>query len=411
MRLSDLQSRKANLWRSLNFGRNISWSSMSEDSKSDRLEALGSLAAGLAHDLNNILCGIQGHLSYLRRLAIEDESMQSSLAAVEEGIRRGGLMSQKILDFARGVERPHALVNLSSLLSSTLELLSTSFPKGTDYSLSGAEEEFFVIGDESQLAQLVLNLLVNASDALEGSAGEIELRLSKVVLDEQLAKKFQTSESETPYVSLSVRDNGVGIPEEIREEVFRAFFSTKKNGGTGLGLSAAKSVLSSHGGLIRLESEEGVGTLVEMLLPFVEAQKTGKREEIASDSQKRRLLVVDDEDVVREVLQKSLTLLGYCAEVASGGAEAIQKFSEAPAPYELVILDMMMPEMSGDQVFAALKEIDPQVRVLISSGYASDERSKRVIDGGAKGFIRKPYSVEELAVEVKRCLESEEGVE
>ncbi len=370
-----------------------------------KLESLGVLASSMAHDLNNILTGVLGHVSYLRLAGSTEIAQSESVVAIEHGARRASALSQQILDFARREQVELGTVNLSLVVAAGINLLRVSLPENIELRFRGTAADIFVCGQESQLSQLFMNLTVNAKEALS-AGGTIEVSLDVVTLKTAM----RTDDLELApgdYARLSVADNGSGIPADLRARIFEPFFTTKSKRGTGLGLATVYSIVRAHRGLISLLSTEDIGTRFDVYLPLSGAEPTAVEESsrVELPGGAEHILVVDDEEAVRTVIQRSLEHLGYTVVVASGGAEALAVFSEAPQRFSLVIMDMIMPHMSGDQLFYKLREIHAAVRVLVASGYSSDNRTKAILSDGALGFIQKPFAVDELAHEVRRCLD------
>ena len=374
----------------------------------EKLQALGILAGSIAHDLNNVLTGVLGHVSYLRLSCPEQVQPGDSLGAIEDGARRAASMTQQVLEYVKGEASKVSCVNLSAIIASAAHLFRPSLPPGINLELAGDEEDLFVAGDEGRLSQLVMNLQVNAREALP-QGGEISVSFRRVHLGAGLSDESHALPS-GDYVRLRITDNGSGIPAHIRPRIFDPFFTTKVERGTGLGLSTVLSIVEEHGGWISVESEEGKGTCFEVLFPLSSPAEerqsvTFEAEEEKVPTGSEKILVVDDEAAVRAIIQRSLEHLGYTVEVAKGGQEALERF-QMSRDFRLVIVDMIMPHMAGDEVFFSLQQIDPNVPVLIASGYASDSRTRAVLDAGGLGFIQKPFSVEELAREVRRCLDT-----
>lgn len=370
----------------------------------EKLEALGMYAGSIAHDLNNVLTSVLGHVSFSRvGMKGGDSPLRESITAIEEGTRRAAGMTQQILEYARGAESEYASVNFSSLIRETAKLLRGSFAAGVSLTMQLPEADAYVYGDESQLSQLLANLTVNARDAVSGN-GKIEISLvEEVVSQEKRARELNIPCGS--YLRLSVCDNGMGIPAAVRERIFEPFFTTKSSQGTGLGLATVHAIVRAHHGAIRFESEEGQGTYFEVFLPRFNAPSTVSKSEAKSlPVGAERILVVDDEESVRLIIQRSLEHLGYCVDTAQNGPEALELFRRGK--YQLVIVDMIMPQMSGDELFFKLQGLDDNVAVLIASGYSSDKRTKAVLQAGGRGFIQKPFAVEELAQEVRKCLDS-----
>lgn len=379
-----------------------------------QLESLGILASSVAHDLNNILTGVLGHVSYLRLSLSDTHGCGDSINAIEDGARRAAGIVQKILDFSKGAKTQSGPVEIIAVVKSVLMLLGSSIPENIKIYFEPVLPEIYIHGDESQFIQLIINLIINSKDAV-GNSGEVTILTEKIQLRE---KDYANSLGINPgdYALISVADNGQGIPKEIQDKIFEPFFTTKNSSGTGLGLSIVFSIVKSHQGSISLVSEEGKGTKFEVLLPLCKSppgknnlQKSQKSKKSAVENAvplgTERILVVDDEESVRIVVQRSLEHLGYKVIVASNGLEGVEIYSADPANFDLVIVDMIMPLMSGDELFEKLKELNPEVAVLLASGYSSDSRARAILDNGGLGFIQKPFAIEELAQEVRRCLD------
>ncbi|MCB0345570.1 MAG: response regulator [Bdellovibrionales bacterium] len=373
--------------------------------RSQRLEQLGTLAGGVAHDMNNVLTGVLGHVSYLR-LALKDSGdVGESLVAIEDGARRAASMTQQILKFAKAGEGAVGIVNLCEVVRAGVHLLKGALPKNITLKVYGDSRPLCLSCDEGRLSQVFMNLVINARDAMP-SGGTIEVTLSRVVLDNEFCEIYpQLSPGE--FIRLIISDNGMGMPPEVQERIFEPFYTTKAEGGTGLGLATVGTIVREIRGVIECTSSLGQGTRFDIFLPAADVDEVGakREEEVALPGGSERILVVDDEEVVRTVMQRSLEHLGYQVDVAQNGPDALSKFRHDRHAYGLVILDMMMPKMAGDEVFRRLKELDPDVRVLLASGYTSEGRARSVLDSGGLGFVQKPFAVEELAREVRRCLD------
>lgn len=370
----------------------------SNQKREERLNLLGGLASGIVHDLNNILTSVLGHVSFLK-LALDDTgSNHDSLVTIEDGVKRAAAIANQVLDFARGSPAKQRPVNVSMVVASGINLLRGSLPKNVQLDVQEGMKDIYVFGDENQLSQIFMNIAVNAADALpRGGRIAIDLRSVSLQRDPDLLPG--------DYAQLTVRDNGIGMSQEIQSQIFEPFFTTKQRRGTGLGLANVFSLVRIHRGVIRVETVEGKGSTFQVMLPLYAVQREGLgAEALGAQSGKESILIVEDEEIVRTVLQRSLEHLGYEVDVATSGREAIEKYERRTKRFDLVILDMMMPQMGGDEVFLRLQKFNPEVRVLIASGYASDVRTRNVLERGGLGFIQKPFAMEELAKEVRRCL-------
>lgn len=372
--------------------------------KQQQLASLGSIAGGIAHDLNNVLTGVLGHISYLRLALPEQAEYSESIVAIEDGARRAAGMVNTVLDFARGEESEHSKVNLNLVVAAGINLLRAALPKNISIATQESAE-IFIQGDESQLSQLVMNFIVNARDALpNGGTIHIHLELQRVQESKRVSRGALRAGD---YALMRIKDNGVGIPPDLRDKIFDPFFTTKREEGTGLGLATVWQIVEDHGGAIDLRSSADEGTEFAIYFPQLSLAAPELSRSSATTKQgpakgQGRILVVDDEEAVRAVVQRALELIGYDVEVASNGSEALEIYQTQD--FDLVVLDMMMPGLSGDEVFFELRKLDSEAKVLLASGYASDQRTSAVLEAGGKGFIQKPFDVEELAEKVKQCL-------
>jgi two-component system cell cycle sensor histidine kinase/response regulator CckA len=357
-----------------------------------QLSLLGHLAGGVAHDLNNILTGVLGHLSLLRNSA-GTGAFLASLSAAEDGAKKACATAQQILEFARGREGKRRKVELSEVVRKVVSLLRVSLPKNIQ--LKSQLEQLYVLGDESELTQLLMNLAINARDAMP-DGGDIAITLTS---------KFEDG---FELAMLTVKDSGHGIPVAVQQKMFEPFFTTKEMGkGTGLGLSNVKRTLHRLGGTIQFETSDGAGTVFSVFLPCCEpeVEEEAPRAEIQNAQPDEKILIVEDEETVRLVMERSLEHLGYAVIAADNGKTAIEIFQKDINQFDLVVLDVMMPEMAGDELFFKLRELNPDIPCLVASGYASEKRTGKMLAAGRCGYIQKPFGVEDLALEVRRCID------
>ena len=376
-----------------------------------RMETLGLLAGGVAHDFNNILTGILGHITYLKTILPPQGAHVESLNAVEEGARKASSITREILTFSRvDAGKKAERTNLCDVISRTFLLLRGAIAPRYNMHVNLPDEPVWIILEESKMSQVIVNLVINSRDAIKNE-GNIEISLD-VVEDETLIKEvFHTNEPlSRRYARLTVMDNGEGMSREVLKRMFEPYFSTKKDLGTGLGLSTVDAIVKLFGGVIFVSSEEGNGTTVCVYLPLLadqtlSTQPGSRKQKSALKGGDERILIVDDEYPVRNVLSVSLEHLGYSVIPASGGEEALALFKSSSEKFDLVILDMLMPHLSGEEVFAELKHLDPDVRVLIISGYTTEDSIQNVLNNGGRGFIQKPFTIEDLSRKVRACLD------
>lgn len=379
-----------------------------------RLETLGMLAGGVAHDFNNVLAGILGHITYLKMILPARGTHTESLGAIEDGAKKASSLTQQILSFSKleGGEKVSE-VNICELVRGACKLLRGAISPEYSLECSLPQTPVCVLAVEGKLAQVIVNLVINARDAV-GPEGFIRVSVASVQSEKELGEAFGSVElSSKHYARLTVTDNGHGMSPEIMQKIFEPYFSTKKDKGTGLGLAVVREIVQLFGGAITVKSEVDLGTTISVYLPIVSApaaEVSLARPTVAKHDLQRgteRILVIDDEYPVRNVLCVSLEHLGYQVDVAESGREAIEKY-EASKRYDLVLLDMIMPQLSGDQVFVELKKLDPDVRVLVISGFSSEAAVRSILSAGGKGFIQKPFTIEELAKHVRGCLDTGE---
>jgi len=364
-----------------------------------KMEAIGSLAGGIAHDFNNLLSVISGSASIMLIDLNAAHPNYELLKGVEKEVRRGARLTDQLLGYARKGRYDVKSTNLNELIKDTTYTLARTRKELTiDQDL--AEDLFVMEADESQIEQVLLNLYTNAADAMPGGGG-LFLKTINLTHQEMKGKLYNTKPGK--YVLLTVRDTGMGMDPETLGRIFDPFFTTKQIGkGTGLGLASAYGIVKGHGGYIDVESEKGKGTTFSIYLPATEK----KIEKIVPLTKhiiegSGTILLVDDEQSVLMVGTQILKRFGYTVLEAEGGREAVKIYKENKRRIDLVILDMIMPYMGGGQVYDRIKEIDPDVKVLLSSGYSIDGQATELLARGCNAFIQKPFSMEDLSQAVK----------
>jgi CheY-like chemotaxis protein len=356
-----------------------------------------------------------GHVSYLKAILPSSGPHLESLSAIEEGGRRASVMTQQILNFSRYESGEKSKkVDVNEAVQKTLILLRGAISPSYKIEITLSEEKLYATATEGGLAQIVVNLVINARDALDAN-GQITVSTAREDNRDRVIKIYQNcginapEENSKSFLKLSIHDTGHGIPEELLGKIFEPYFSTKEENGTGLGLATVKAILTELNGCIEVKSQVGVGTEMSCYLPLNEEkvdQENGDATKPQLPTGSEAILVVDDESAIRSVLSMSLEHLGYQVEIASGGVIALEKYAKLPGHYQLVILDMLMPHLSGDKVFHKLREINSGIKVLIMSGYSSEGSVKAILEAGATSFIQKPFTIEELAHKVRETLDS-----
>jgi two-component system, cell cycle sensor histidine kinase and response regulator CckA len=362
-----------------------------------RLESLGTLASGIAHDLNNILSPILVAAQLLPlKLPNLDERSQKLLKMQEVNAKRATQLVKQILSFARGVEGQRSLVQIQQLLLDIEQIAKSTFPKSIEIATDIPDNLFTVFANASQLHQVLMNLLVNARDAMP-SGGTLTIAAKKTFIDENYAK--MSSEALVgAYVTISFTDTGVGIPQSIIERIFDPYFTTKDlDKGTGLGLSTTLKIVKNHGGFMSVRSEVGFGTRFQVYLPAKDdtISETPENQEIPT-GEGELILLVDDEAAIVEATKATLENYNYRILVASDGIDAIAIYAQYQNEISVVITDMMMPSMDGEITICTLQKLNPQVQIIAMSGLTSTEMMAKVARTGVKQFLAKPFTTQEL---------------
>jgi PAS domain S-box-containing protein len=383
--------------------------------QAQKLEAIGVLAGGIAHDFNNLLMAIQGNTSLMLMDTDRKAPSYQRLKDIEKYVEQGASLTRQLLGFARGGRYEIRPLDLNSVIRDHDRIFSRT---RKDIVIEEEFEEglWQIEADKGQMLQILMNLYVNAAQAMsEGVKGEVEpmkggtirVRTKNVFLEGEEASHRQMEPGR--YVLISVADTGKGMDRETLARIFEPFFTTKERGrGTGLGLASVYGIVKGHGGHVEAESEPGKGSEFRIFLPAADIEeKAGKAEQRVPDAPvkgKGTILLVDDEEMILDVGKTMLERLGYDVVIARGGEKALSLFREKAREIDLVILDIIMPKMSGDEVFVRLKEIKPDVKVLVSSGYSMDGSTRNLMESGCLGFIQKPFSLAGLSTKVAEAL-------
>ncbi|MBI1806986.1 MAG: PAS domain S-box protein [Ignavibacteria bacterium] len=375
--------------------------------RSQRMESIGTLAGGIAHDLNNVLAPIIMAMEVLRK-RIPDKDMQRILNTLEASARRGAGMVKQVLAFGRGMSGERTVVQSRHLIDEMAKIASDTFPKSIQIRTDISKDLWTVSADPTQLHQVLINLCVNSRDAMP-NGGSLTLKAGNVELDENYARMHIEAKA-GPYVIIEISDTGAGMPREIVEKIFEPFFTTKEIGkGTGLGLSTTLAIVKSHGGFINVYSEVSKGTVFKVYLPALLRPETltaeGKEKELPA-GRGEIILVVDDEASIREITKETLETYGYKVLTASDGTEAIALYAQNKNEIDVVLTDMMMPYMDGPTTIRALRKLDPQLKIIAASGLSTDGNPTTTADSGIQGFLSKPYTAEKLLLTLHDVLSS-----
>jgi len=373
--------------------------------QAQKLDAIGALAGGVAHDFNNLLTGILGYASIIKLQTQPGEAVFRAAEVIEVAARRAAELTGQLLGLARKGKHQNVPVDLHAVIQEVIGLLVRTIPKDITIRQRFGADAATVLGDPSQMQQVMLNLAINARDAMP-EGGELSFDTDIVELDEAYCGTHAEA-TRGSHLMVAVTDTGCGIPEEVRERIFEPFFTTKEHGeGTGMGLAMAYGIVKNHNGFIQVYSEVGHGTIFRVYLPLLAAAAPAATDGRATDLVvgTGRILLVDDEEVVREVAVDILRHLGYQVVTAADGEEAVEYYRQFGAEIDLVVIDMVMPRLDGRGCFRALKQLDPGVRAVLSTGYGLNGAAQSLLDEGMVGFAQKPYEARQLSAVVADAL-------
>jgi two-component system cell cycle sensor histidine kinase/response regulator CckA len=373
--------------------------------QAQKMEAIGTLAGGIAHDFNNLLMGIQGNIS-LSLLDLDTESpLAKNLKKIEQYVQNGVDLTKQLLGFARGGKYEISLLDLNDLVKEQ-NLMFSRTNKDIVFENEANQDLWSVEADRGQIEQVLMNLYLNAIQAMPGG-GTVTTRTENVIIDQDQYSPYFVRAGR--YIRITIEDTGVGIDEKIQQRIFDPFFTTKEMGrGTGLGLASVYGIVKNHEGFINVYSKKGQGARFEINLPAsgkVVSNKEKAREEFVQG--KETVLLVDDEDMIIDVAQRMLHKLGYKVFTARDGKEAVDVFRKYKGEIDVIVLDMIMPKMSGGEAFDRIKEIKPEIKVLLSSGYSINGQASEILNRGCNGFIQKPFNLQNLSKNLRAILEED----
>jgi signal transduction histidine kinase/ActR/RegA family two-component response regulator len=374
--------------------------------QSQKMEAIGSLAGGIAHDFNNLLGAVIMASSTLKEETVGNSEAQASIETIEQASRRAAELTRRLLSFARREQRSTGSVAINTVVQNVVHLCERTFDRAIKLETSMGDRLPPVGGEQVELEQAVLNLCINSRDAMP-AGGTIRIITAARQVTPQDSALLRDIEPGA-YVTVTVSDTGSGLTPEAEQRLFEPFFTTKGPGkGTGLGLPMVYGLARAQGGGIQVRNTPGRGVAFEIYLPAVAAITEEKpvAREIRLPRGSERVLVIDDEIALRRSVSRGLSRLGYTVDVAADGAEGVRMVQEAPEAYDLVILDMMMPEMGGAETFQLIRRIRPDLKVLICSGYSIESERNDLLREGAAGFLEKPFDNSDIAASVREVLD------
>jgi two-component system, cell cycle sensor histidine kinase and response regulator CckA len=375
----------------------------SQHIQSQKMEAVGMLAGGIAHDFNNLLMGIQGYASLILYTMEPNHPHYDKLKSIEDLVRSGADLTRQLLGFARGGKYEVDPVDLNEIIHKTSAMFGRTKKEITVH-YKQSRDICMVEVDRGQIEQVMFNLYVNAWQAMP-AGGDLYVETKNITLDESYVKPYTVKPGE--YVKVSVTDTGPGMDERTRERVFEPFFTTKEMGrGSGLGLASIYGIVKNHDGFINVYSEKGHGTTFNVYLPALLKEAARKKASARAIKGSETILIVDDEDAVISVCRELLETLNYKVLTACSGKDAIGIYQSQKEEIDLVVLDMIMPGMGGGEVFEIMKTINPDIRVILSSGYSLNGQAANIMKQGCKMFIQKPFSIDELSKKIREVLDS-----
>jgi PAS domain S-box-containing protein len=387
----------------LNFVRDITRDKGLERRVQDaqRMESLGTLAGGIAHDFNNLLMGIQGNVSLMYLDAEDDPKLTDKLSSIENCVESGSRLTKHLLGFARGGKYVVKPSDMNKILTSSADMFGRTRKSITIHS-DYEPELWTVMVDANQIEQVLVNLFLNAWQAME-KGGNLYLRSENVTLDKVFVHHYEVQPGR--YVKISVTDTGTGMDESVKRRIFEPFFSTRELGrGTGLGLASAFGIIKNHHGIITVASELGKGSTFYIYLPATDKvpeleKKPSESIEIGTET----ILLVDDEEYIIDVAEMMLKGLGYQILSATSGTNAIGVYEAEKEHIDLVILDLVMPDMGGETVFHEIRKINPHIKVIFASGHYMSKQTRALLQTGSSTFLQKPFNLRQLSTKI-RCI-------
>lgn len=376
--------------------------------QTEKLGALGQLAGGIAHDFNNQLAGVVGYADLMLE-ELKDKTLRSFALGIKKSALRSAELTSQLLAFSRRGKFLSVSVDVHDLVNDVSSMLKHSIDKRIKIVTTLNAQTSLVRADPNQLQNAILNMALNARDAMP-NGGKLSLVTENAVFETDFSFDHEYEIPAGRYISITVKDTGSGMNEETQKHIFEPFFTTKPIGkGTGMGLASAYGTVKNHQGIITVQSEPKAGTNICIYLPLIDKQEKATPEALLEQSQTPEIghiLLVDDEPIILDMGKRMLSKLGYSVDICCNGYEALEFYKIHHDRIDLVILDMMMPELNGRETFTALLKINPKIKVILSSGYSLDGEAQDLMDLGVIDFIAKPYSKDHLASVLKKALSS-----
>ena len=373
--------------------------------QSQRLESLGKLAGGIAHDFNNLMMGIQGRTSMIMAGTAANHPHFGQLQGIEDCVKSATNLTKRLLGFARGGKYDVKPTNLNHLVRKSVDMFGRT-KKEVAMTTEFQKNLWATEVDTNQIEQVLLNLFVNAWQAMPGG-GRIGIRTENIALAEKEARHLAAKPGN--YICLSVTDTGMGMDQKTIHKIFDPFFTTKSmGGGTGLGLASVYGIVKNHHGAISVYSEVGKGSTFRIYLPATDKVAQKEKTAVEGDLKKgtETILLVDDEELILDVGRQVLQMLGYRVITASSGKEAVQIYKKEKNTIDLSVIDMIMPEMNGGELYDRLKEADSNIKVILSSGYSMNDQALEILKKGCNGFIQKPFNMAQISEKIREVIDS-----
>jgi PAS domain S-box-containing protein len=367
--------------------------------QAQKMESIGMLASGVAHEFNNILTGIIPNAELIKMTLDTEDTNYARADAIQNSAYRAAEIVKKLLNFARSdKEKKKEIVDFTQSARETIDIIRKLFDRRIEIEVNFPEDLYSVKLDATSLQQIIMNLSINAKDAIEGE-GKISFSAENLSIQERNQKEYKNLPP-GEYIKFKISDTGHGIDSERIKFIFDPFFTTKGPGkGTGLGLSMVYGIVNSVSGRIEVRSKANTGTVFTVYLPATKVEKKRSTAEFKIEpfGEGKTVLVVDDEDMIREMASDMLNLLGFKVHLAASGVEGLNVYKQHKDQIDVVLLDLLMPEMNGTACFENLKEVDPDVKVIIATGIGEFEKKKELEEKGIKGYLGKPYRLENIA--------------